>query len=478
MKKFNLVVLYVIASVFLFSSCNKINEATDLGGDLIPPIDNINTFEKFLEVETFNHSHLNDSTTISFYDNVAIGHIESDPVFGKTTADAYFSLGRQFYKVYPFLGDKDDITIDSVVLSIAYITNYGDSNSNLSVTVEEIAPSAGFREDSFYAYTDAPFATTNVFGSKTIAIKDLNDSVFVKTPGIPEVQKFGNVLRIQLDDNLGVRLKNYDTLANGAYVSDSLFKENFRGLAIKSSEVVGNGLAYFNLSDPRTKLTVYYSSILNGSDTSSFAEFSHIPLVIPENFRNGQANIIKREPGGAWANALATPGDKASELYIQSSPGSMGKILIPALDTFSNKLVHRAELIIPKLPSAMENTFGPPQYIFLDRINQQTNLPSTLHNDILFGQNSYDVNRFGGRLLPDNTYRFVITRHVQGILTRNETNDTLRLHAPYRVILYDQNFKTSQLVSVLDEIAKGRVVVAGGNHAQTPMRLRLVYSNL
>ncbi len=478
MKKFNLIALSVIASLILiFSSCKKINEATELGGDLLPPIDNINTFETFLPVETFNRSHINDTTTIGFYDNVAIGHIESDPVFGKTTADAYFSIGRPFYG-YPFVGKKDSITIDSVRLALAYESNYGDTNSLLTYSVHEIAPTAGFKEDTFYSYTRPPFAVVNNFGSKTFAIRNLKDSVFVFTPGDTITRKQGNILRIPIDNSLGVRLKNYDTTANGAYKNDSLFKSNFKGLAVRSSDNSGNGLAYFNLSDPRTKLIIYYKSKINGVDSSLSTEFYHIPFVVPVGFRNGQANIIQRMPAGDWAAALNSPNTPSENLYIQSSPGSLGKIRIPALDTFSNKVIHRAELIIPKLNSALENTFAPPQYLFLDRINQQDKVAATLHNDIFFGQSSYDVARFGGLLKLGNTYNFVITRHVQGIVTRKESNDTLRLHAPYRVILFDKNFNQRQLVSVIDEIAKGRVVVAGGSHPVTPMRLRLVYSNL
>ena len=33
----------------VFSACRKINEATELGGGLIPPVDNINTFDTYLD---------------------------------------------------------------------------------------------------------------------------------------------------------------------------------------------------------------------------------------------------------------------------------------------------------------------------------------------------------------------------------------------------------------------------------------------
>jgi hypothetical protein len=472
-KKYNLIFLSVIACIlFGFSSCKKINEATTLGSDIIPPIDNINTFETFFHAETFNRSNLNDSSTISFYDNLAIGHIESDPVFGRTNAEAYFSIGRPFY-AYPFVAKKDSITIDSVILALDYQTNYGDTNSTLTYNVSEIAQTSGFREDSFYRYNVGSFATTTSLGSKTFQINTLNDSVWVFTPGDTVTRVIHNTLRIPIDNSLGVRFKNYDSTV---YTNDSSFKANFKGIAITANQS-GNGLAYFSAVSNQSKLVIYYKAKINGKDSSFSTEFYHIPLVLPALYRNGQANIIKRTPAGDWANAMANPNTKADKLYIQSTLGSIGYIRIPQLDTFKNKVIHRAELIIPKLSSNLDNIYGPPQFLWLDRINQADNVPSTLGNDVFFTTNSYNVDRFGGDLKSDNTYRFAITRHVQGIVTRKETNDTLRLHAPYRVTLYDNNFKGKQLVSVLDEVAKGRVVVGGGNHPTDSIRLRIVYSN-
>ena len=476
MKKYNLIFLSVIACIlFGFSSCKKINEATTLGGDIIPPIDNINTFEKFFHAETFNRPNLNDSLTIGFSDNLAIGNIESDPVFGKTNAEAYFSIGRPFYS-YPFIGHKDSITIDSVILALNYQTNYGDTNTTLTYNVNEISQTSGFREDTFYRYNVEPFATTTLLGSKSFQINTLNDTIWVFTPGDTTPRKTTNTLRIPIDNSLGVRFKDYDS---SVYKNDAAFKAKFKGLAITANQS-GNGLVYFSAGSNQTKLVIYYKSTVNGKDSSYSTEFYHIsnPFNLPADpWRNGQANIIKRTPGGDWATALTTPNTPSDKLYIQSTLGSFGYIYIPELNTLSNKVIHRAELIIPKLNSSLDNIYGRPELLWLDRINQADNIPSTLQNDVFFGANSYSVDRFGGNLLYDNTYRFIITRHVQGIVTRNETNDTLRLHAPYRVTVYDNNFKGKQLVSVLDEVAKGRVVVGGGNHPTDSIRLRVVYSN-
>jgi hypothetical protein len=60
-------------------------------------------------------------------------------------------------------------------------------------------------------------------------------------------------------------------------------------------------------------------------------------------------------------------------------------------------------------------------------------------------------------------------------------NYSLRLHAPYRASLWFPSATPERFpVPFLDFIAKGRVVVAGGNFAEPEkrMRLRIVYSKI
>ncbi|MBP6590606.1 MAG: hypothetical protein KA229_10910, partial [Chitinophagaceae bacterium] len=58
--------LFFLAAVALISSCRRINDFTDVGGGLIPPIDNINTFDSSLRVQAFNDTFgiLNDSLRV------------------------------------------------------------------------------------------------------------------------------------------------------------------------------------------------------------------------------------------------------------------------------------------------------------------------------------------------------------------------------------------------------------------------------
>ena len=144
------IIAIIISVASLFSACKKLNESTELGGGLIPPVDNITTFETYLDVETDNKI-FNDTTKVYFNDNLAIGHISNDPEFGQTHADAYFNISSAIYPFYPFF-NKDSAYVDSVVLSLSYNTYYGDTTTSQTLRVFEIAQNSGFNDTSLYKY--------------------------------------------------------------------------------------------------------------------------------------------------------------------------------------------------------------------------------------------------------------------------------------------------------------------------------------
>ncbi|HET9823858.1 MAG TPA: hypothetical protein VFP87_00920, partial [Chitinophagaceae bacterium] len=74
--------LVFLSLLLLFSSCKKINEATQLGADLVPAVDNVHTFEISLRSVTKNIL-FNDTTKVAYTDLVALGDI-NDQEFGHT----------------------------------------------------------------------------------------------------------------------------------------------------------------------------------------------------------------------------------------------------------------------------------------------------------------------------------------------------------------------------------------------------------
>jgi hypothetical protein len=157
-------------------------------------------------------------------------------------------------------------------------------------------------------------------------------------------------------------------------------------------------------------------------------------------------------------------------------------VTIPSLSTFGNKTIHLAELVAVKIPSIADNIFTAPNQLMLDRKNSNT--PDTvfmLEKDLLIdASGAATFSTFGGRLRPDNTIRFDISRYVQGVITKHEPNDTLRIYAPLRTKVFNSSLHTFVPMGINSEIAKGRLVLGGGSFADSTMRLRLriIYSDL
>lgn len=468
--------------LFFLSSCKKINEATDLGGDLIPPVDNINTFETSFPVETDNQL-FNDTTNIQANDLVALGHISNDPEFGQTHANAYFAIHPTKEGVYPFV-DRDSLVIDSVVLSLRFAGSFGDTTSLQTFRVFEIDPNSGFADTVVYRYNGSEFTIFNQeLGAKTFAFQTLNDSLTLINGS--DTQRVANVLRIPLDINLGRRFAAYDTTSGptGGFKSDSIFTTLFRGLAVKADQS-GNGLGYFNLFDQaNSKVTVYFRTTIDGVKDTSSTDFVHFPRSTSSGASHpgGVANPINRTPGGGWANYLDNGSAQDDKIYLQTAPGSYANIRIPALDTFSNNVIHHAELIVYRIPSTLDNVFTPPVQMMLDKINNAKDTVFNLENDLpILDRQPIPFSVFGGQLKFDQTYRFDISRHVQGIVTRKESNHTLRLYAPYTTVVYVKNLSKKATLQVLDRMADGRVVLGGGNFSDPAMRMRLriIYSKI
>lgn len=142
----------IASSIIVFSSCRKINDATTLGADLIPVVDNINTFDTSISVQTFNglFDLLSDSQRLERSEEFFLGKINNDPLFGGTDARMFLELKPTIYK-YAF-ARKDSLEIDSVVLVLNYVETYGDTLVPQTVNVYEIDqnPSQPFKSDSVY----------------------------------------------------------------------------------------------------------------------------------------------------------------------------------------------------------------------------------------------------------------------------------------------------------------------------------------
>ncbi|MEO5594538.1 MAG: DUF4270 family protein [Chitinophagaceae bacterium] len=470
--------LVALASfIFIEYSCAKI-DTTVLGSDLIPVVDNVNTFDTTLDVVT-NNDFLSDTSSITYNEDNAVGII-NDPSFGITKADIYSEIVSPSYgTLHPFTSKDSVKSIDSVVLMLTYKVAYGDTLSPLNLVVSEIDPNADFKDSVIgYRISSPDFPLTGPqLANTNVDLTRLNDSLTVIWKS--DTAHLLNVMRIRLDNSIGQKLASFDTVAGAAYSNDSTFKTKFKGLAIKSG-ASGQALAYFNLLDPNSQLIVYYKAQKGGvADSAQRTIFTFAPYM--------HANLVKRTPAGAYASNMANSNLNDAALYIQSAPGSYASIKIPGLKGLNNRVVHRAELIVERDAgiTSQNEIFVPPPLLFLDAIDSaNSNRIATIPNyDFRTENDSYNILEFGGLLRSDDTYRFSLTRYVQGILTRGEPAYTLRLHAPYFIAPFYKDPSSGVIqypISVSTKIAYGRVALKGGGYpdATKKMRLRIIYSKI
>ncbi len=499
MKKRHLA-LSLIATIaivaIVFSSCRKINEATELGGGIIPPVDGINTFDTTITVQAFNDTFglANDSQYLAKGEEFFLGRINNDPFFGKTDARIFLELKPPTFK-YAFADRPDSLSIDSVVLVLDYVETYGDTTVPQTVNVYEMDQSNNFRSDTAYLIRQNPFIYTSQLGSRTFAPSILNDSI--------KAYKDTNVnqMRIRLDNSFGTRLLQYDSSVNGAYSMDSIFRTKFKGFAIQSMGS-GNAVMGFNLTGNNTFLAIYYKYDDRGTDPVDLKDTAVAYFLFSGNC--AAANYVKRDYVGTPLNAALNnpPTTPDPLIYMQASPGTFAMLKIPGLAGLSNRLIHRAELIVEQLydyPS--DSMFPPPPALYLDAYDPTITKNykyRTIPYDVTFNSSSVGMNLGAFGSIPNtgpdglgNTVRiwkFNISRYVQHIVRGTQTSYDLRLLAPFTL---NEQFGTPPSTdltvpvsfdgtAVNPSIVKGRVRLIGDDGSNNPrrIRLRVIYSKL
>jgi hypothetical protein len=470
----------LFALLFLLDSCKKINESTEIGSGLIPAVDNINTFADTLNVEAYNEvfSNIQDSTRVGKTATHYLGQINNDPLFGKTTASIFLEVKPT---IFPFaFASSTDLNIDSVVLVLGYRETYGDTTIPQRVNVFEINQSSEFRADTAYLIRSNPATYSNLLGSKTFVPKDLNDSVNLFR------EKAANQLRIKLNDSFGQLLLSKE--GSDSYKTDSAFKKFFKGFAVVPDASMGNAVMGFQLNDTNTKLAIYYTYTKdNKKDTT--VNYFRFNTILTSSSVSANANLVTRDFSGSPLQAAlggATP-DQIG--YIQNTPGTYVRVKIPGLSTLSNRIIHRAELIVQQVAHPSDALFTPPQFLLLDAYNEIKNEARSIPYDFIIDQTGQiNFEQFGlirktandgaGNLV--NVWRFNISRYIQHVVNKTEPVYDLRLSSPYlsSFLFGNVNATRPETIGINEATTKYRVRVGGGNHPTQPMRLRIVYSNI
>ena len=460
---------------FFVVSCTKI-DTTTLGKDLIPAVDNIHTFDTSLSVIANNFDNLGECDSVSRNDLHALGIISNDPYFGKTAANIYVEFKPL---AYPFTfpdHDQDSIVIDSVVMVLNYGFSFGDSTAMQKASVYGLT--SNFNPDSIYKTCNILAYNSMLLGSKSYLPSELNDSVHA----FREDAK--NQLRIPLNKTAAQNWALDPTIT----ASDSAFKISNKGYAIVGDESFGGqALNYFSLNSTSTRISIYVRTSKAGAKDTSVINF-------PMTGFSGQANSIVRTRNNAEITQhVSHPAAGDEDIYIQTSPGSYGEIKIPGLTGLSNRVIHRAELIMDQDYSntSFDQYFNVPNQLFIDTQDSSGKyipIPCDINGAAVqaglttFGGRAKIVTDAGGNSV--SRYTFNITRYVQNLVTNPvNSNGKLRLRAPY-YISYANGYtdRCNQFIAAfalgMNVVADGRVKLSGTNNRNSAMRLHIVYSTL
>ena len=488
--------LSIISSAILFWSCTKL-DTTSIGGDLVPEVDNINTFADTLDIITSQgvfDGIYKDTTKLSLTEEYAIGKV-NDPLMGATEAALYLQLKPPFYPYYIGKLAKDTIVqADSVVLCLSYKSFWGDSTQPLQLQVYKVSDDAHDEWDSVSSYRTinyAPLIDEPLSQPVTIDIRSLKN--YVK---VGKYDSANNQIRIKLSDQFKDQLFARDTTTNKSFRNDTLFRFFNNGFAVLAKS--GNTLAYVNLLEKTTRLELHYKKKNNSPVDTVYSSFYFNSGLQGEIFRRSSLanNIIRNR------NPLPS-GDQ--ELYMQTTPGTFANLKIPGLSNYTNRVVHRAEIQIFQIPDPVNNRiYDEPGYLYVDLVDTGTGAPKWKPIYFDLNPNSpYDpdfktpgypyfpangdvnISYYGGFFRKMNDilgergyYNFNITRYVQQIATKQKPNYAMRLF-PAHSFTYPQ-YGQNALIPYRNPIAYGSVKVGGGNHPNPAfrMRVRVVYSKI
>ena len=491
MRKF---LFIVVAISFYIAACTKI-ESTNIGTGLIPPVDGINTFDTLLDVYT--NTFLDTfglHAKVYKNDEHVIGVINNDPLFGKTTAIAYFELKPTYYKFsFP---SHATLLADSAVLILSYKGTFGDTTAARVVQNWEVYELADtLRKDSIYDVS-TKLALGSQLATQAIDPNILADSVRT------DLEKAKNQIRIKLSTPFAEKLiKTFDTSSanNGAYDNDTMFRKNFKGFAVKPQDgSAGNALIRINLLDTNTKLALFYNYKKEDTSTIRTKEVSYFRFSTGAYTQiSGSSNYIKREYSGSEVDAKFNTNVNDSVLYIQTTPGTFATIKIPTLASFPNALIHRAELVATQVPEAnrLHEQLTAPTFLLLSRFDSVNRVKRNIPNDLIISGGQDNFSTFGGYTIDRTdgvyllkSYNFDLSRYVQGVVTRKDSTFTLRLSAPTNdSLIYTSPYPSNVygglyyvLPTIANTTANGRIKIGGGGMADPRyrMRLRIIYSKI
>lgn len=327
--------LWVVTTVTFFGC----HEKTILPPDLVPPIDNIHTFESdtfsLISRTVYQDSILTGGSNgvVGVYNNPsfyhALGTIHDNANFGFTRASFHVEV---LPPTSNYTNKGYEPIFDSIVLAIPFKATFGDTlkDEDQSFLVYRSLKSFPKTEAQF-EFTKDSFNQSQPVGSYVMNYASFRKDTNNKFIRIKLASWFADSLKAQIDSlNVGGATSSYDK-----------FLAWWKGFYVTAISAQGSCLGYFNTYGTRMYLYYrYYSDTAKTDVDTTIDVFSFDP-----NFCNRFNYIERRYPGSLANNFLNTSTSGGDSLcFAQNLPGLATEIRFPNLAQFPRCLVNKAEL--------------------------------------------------------------------------------------------------------------------------------------
>lgn len=418
-------IVLLVCVVIAISSCK---ENTILPPDLVPVVDNINTFQEdtftviahtvykdsLLTGGTLGSSNRSDDENFSS----AIGAITNDPTFGRSYGAAYVQI-VQPQPSFSFSGTNQ--IIDSIFLGINYLRAFGDTTAPPMQTFFVYRAENLAKDDPYYEFSKP----TNL---ELITSEPINFNT------LPTDSPLVNGVRLRPQLRIQFPISYADTLlaqsSAGAFADYTSFLNWFGGLYILPDTNVGNTLGYFDTDN--TTLYVYYRYTESSQQDTAVATFAFNGEVC-----NRFNHVVRDYSGSTVSNFINTGSAQGdANIFIQGDPGVAGLIRFPHIGNFPNAIVNKAELIFT-VTSSDTATFNIPDELQLVYVNADGE-DELLPDYTIFGTSDQAIGaaiqRVGATRDWSNIngsqriqYKCNITHTIQNALTRQDGNFALKI---------------------------------------------------
>lgn len=411
-------ILFLSVGAVVFNSCK---ERTILPPDLIPPIDNIHTFES----DTFGivtHTVYQDSILtggsngfIGVYNNPsfyhALGTIHSNATYGFTRASLHVEV---IPPTSNFTHKGYDPVFDSIVLAIPFKGTFGDTLKDEDQSFLVYRSLKSFpKTESQFEFTKDSFNPNQPMASYVMNYASFRKDSNNKFMRIKLASWFADSLKAQMDSlNVGGATSGYDK-----------FLAWWKGFYVTAISAQGSSLGYFNTYGTRMYLYYrYYSDSAKTDLDTTIDVFSFDP-----NFCNRFNYVERRYPGSlvnSFLNTSSLDGD--SICFAQNLPGVATEIRFPHLPQFTRCLVNKAELHlysdrpISEMADTLQYGLIPKLQVFktVDSVDRIISEYSSFSPTFVNGKR--DTISFNGEKYLH--YKVMLTETVQKLIAEKDTS--------------------------------------------------------